>query len=371
MAVFRFVHTSDLHLGRRFSNFPEAIRGRLVEARHGVLRRLVRAARECGARHILVAGDLFDTETPSAEVWRQALAEMRSAEDMSWIVIPGNHDSQTAESLWTRIADKGGIQLVTEAGPLELAPGVTLLPSPVPSRAPGRDLTEWMSSAGTPEGHIRIGLAHGGVTAFGDGMAETIPPDRARTARLDYLALGDWHGCLRITDRTWYSGTPERDRFKHSGRGACLAVTVPGPGMVPEVREVETGLFDWAEVPLVLTPGGDVRQALHAAVHTGGESRRDMLRRVRASGWVRLPERSDLERAADEVAPEFGYFELVSTELGTECAADDLDEISKGGVLRLAAEELYAAAEDGALSAEERRLAAGALRRLYGYVAHS
>ncbi len=33
MSEYRFIHTSDLHLGRRFSNLPEDIRGRLVEGR--------------------------------------------------------------------------------------------------------------------------------------------------------------------------------------------------------------------------------------------------------------------------------------------------------------------------------------------------
>ena len=46
MTGFRFIHSSDLHLGRRFGNFPEDIRGRLVEARHGAFDRLSSAARD-------------------------------------------------------------------------------------------------------------------------------------------------------------------------------------------------------------------------------------------------------------------------------------------------------------------------------------
>ena len=70
MTDFRFIHSSDLHLGRRFGNLPEDIRGRLVEARHAVIKSLSVTARNHGASHVLIAGDLFDTETPSDQVWR-------------------------------------------------------------------------------------------------------------------------------------------------------------------------------------------------------------------------------------------------------------------------------------------------------------
>lgn len=50
-----FLHSSDLHLGRAFGGFPEGIRGRLREARHGVIARLAAAARAEGARDVLLA----------------------------------------------------------------------------------------------------------------------------------------------------------------------------------------------------------------------------------------------------------------------------------------------------------------------------
>ena len=372
MTGFRFIHSSDLHLGRRFGSFPEDIRGRLVEARHAAIDSLLAAARDHGAGHVLIAGDLFDTETPSDRVWRQALATMAVAEDIQWWIIPGNHDSLAAEALWdlVRAQSPDNVHPCHVAEPVEIAPGAMLLPSPVPSRFPGRDATEWMPGCRTPEGSLRIGLAHGGVVTFGseDEGAETIPPDRAASADLDYLALGDWHGCLRVGERTFYSGSPERDRFKHPGRGVCLALTIPGPGAVPEVSEIETGRFDWHDIPLPLTPEQDAADALADVLPEDGSGRRDTLVRVRASGWARLPQRMELARAAEDVAPEFGYFELHDAELATECSPDDLDDIARGGALRMAAAALYGVAEDTAISAEDRAVAAAALRRLYGYL---
>ena len=372
MNGFRFIHSSDLHLGRRFGNFPEDLRGRLVEARHAAIDSLSAAARKHDAGHVLIAGDLFDTETPSNQVWRQALAAIAAAADIQWWIIPGNHDSLAAEALWdlVRAQSPSNMHLCDASEPVEIAPGAVLLPSPVPSRSPGRDATEWMPGCTTPEGSLRIGLAHGGIVTFGseDDGAETISPDRVSSAGLDYLALGDWHGFMRVGDRTFYSGSPERDRFKHRGQGICLAVTIPGPGAVPKVAEFVTGRFDWHDIHLPLTPEQDVTEALATALPEGGTARRDMLVRVRASGWTRLPKRKELSQAAEDAAPEFGYFELSDAELATECVPEDLDDIAQGGALRMAAEALYGTAKDGSISAEDRAIAEAALRRLYSYL---
>ena len=372
MTEFRFIHTSDLHLGRRFSNLPEDIRGRLVEARHLAIDTISLTAREHGAEHVFIAGDLFDTETPSERIWRQALAAMAAGQGLTWWILPGNHDSLAAETLWKQFCEEApdSIRLVAAAEPLEMKPGVILVPSPVSSRFPGRDLTDWMPDCATPEGHLRIGLAHGGVVTFGseDDGRETIAPDRADSAGLDYLALGDWHGFVKIGGRTFYSGSPERDRFKHQGRGVCLAVTIPGPGAEPQVSEIETGKFDWSEVPLHLTPEQDAAKALAAALPQDGVRRRDMLLRIRATGWVGLPQRMALGSAVEHASPEFGHFELIDSELGTECVAADLDEIATSGALRIASESLYASTRREGASLRDRRVAEAALRRLYGIV---
>ena len=149
---------------------------------------------------------------------------------IQWVILPGNHDSLAADELWQNLAQEALPEVVTLAltpEPIELADGVTLLPAPCPARRAGRDLTAWMNAAETPDRHIRIGLAHGGVQSFAeDGSADTLAPDRAVRAKLDYLALGDWHGQMQVEPRTWYSGTPETDRFKHEGRASALVVTI-------------------------------------------------------------------------------------------------------------------------------------------------
>ncbi len=67
------------------------------------LQTIAEVARKNGAEHILVAGDTFDTETPSDQTWRQALAAMAEDPSLTWWIIPGNHDSLAAEALWDRL----------------------------------------------------------------------------------------------------------------------------------------------------------------------------------------------------------------------------------------------------------------------------
>lgn len=367
MTAFRFVHTSDLHLGKRFAGWPEEIRGRLQEARHGAIARIAAAARARGASHVLAAGDVFDSETPSDPVWRQALAAMAAEADLEWRLLPGNHDSLAAETLWERLARQAppNVFPVLAAGSEEIAPGVSLLAAPATRKYPGRDLTEWMDGGGDPRG-IRLGLAHGGVVRFGEGdVHDVIAPDRAERARLDYLALGDWHGRLRIGARTWYSGAPERDGFKHGGRGEALAVTIPGPGAEPVVTPVEVGALDWREVALDLLPGEDGAAALERLLPAAA-ARRATLLRVRAAGRTSLAGREALAAAAAAHAPEFGFFELDEAGLRLEAEPGDLDEIDRAGALRAAAETLDAEGREGALTSAEREVARAALARLFG-----
>jgi len=370
--AFRFIHASDLHIGRKFANIPQPpdgnIRGRLMEARHTVIGKLSAAARDNGAAHVLLAGDTFDTATPSQTLIRQALTAMGEAGHVTWWLLPGNHDNlRDAEPLWETIgrdAPENVISL-TNAMPRMLGDTATLLPCPVAFRSSASDPSEPLLTMASDEGQMRIGLAHGGVTDFTESGA-AIAPDRDRTARLDYLALGDWHGRMAVSERVHYSGSPEQDRFKHGRRGTCLCVTLDGTGAVPQVEEIETGTFHWTEAELHLHPRQDAAAALAAILPETG--RRDVMLRVVAKGWAGLPDQVDLQRAADRLAPDFAHFDLATDGLGTQYETADLDEIDRGGALRLAADGLMQDAESETLSAKDREVAADALARLYAYI---
>ncbi|HEV7337786.1 MAG TPA: metallophosphoesterase [Bosea sp. (in: a-proteobacteria)] len=368
--MFRFIHSSDLHIGKRFGNMPEELRGRLRDARHTVLDRLAAQARAAGAGTILLAGDCFDTETPSPAMLRQALAAMAGHTGLRWVMLPGNHDSLLADELWAaaRSALPANVVLATEPEPILLEATVALLPAPCTTRRPGRDLTEWMDRAATPEGALRLGLAHGAIQSFsedGSGL-DIIAPDRASRAGLDYLALGDWHGQMAVNTRSWYSGTPEPDRFKHGEPGRALQVALPGPGAVPEVTPVETGSFAWRSLSLELLSGDDAA-ALLAAQLPAGAARRQTLLRVIASGRLRPAARMAFEAEIAAVSPEFADLQLDNEALTADCEDTDLDAIDRAGALRQAAELLLAESLDESRPEAEREIAGEALVRLFSY----
>jgi len=222
-----------------------------------------------------------------------------------------------------------------------------------------------MDSAATSDGTIRIGLVRGPVQSFSEEGAGTdiLAPDRAGRAGLDYLALGDWHGQIRIGERTWYSGTPEPDRFKHDQPGQALLVALPGPGALPQVTPVETGSFGWTTLPLHLLPGEDAAARAQALLPPG--NRRHQLLRIAVEGRTQPAGRAALEAAIAGAAPEFALLELDIKQLATEIETADLDGIDHAGALRAAAETLLAESADPARSEGERATAAGALMRLF------
>ena len=168
MSAFRFIHTSDLHLGRRFGNLPEEIRGLLSAARRDVVRTLSDAARTSGAAHVLVAGDLFDTETPSDAIVRQTLNAMGAIPRSRGGSSPATTTASPPKPSGTASAATRRRTYIFSTGPnpWRSRRRVTLLPAPASRRYPGRDLTAWMQGAATGEGDFRIGLAHGAVQTF-------------------------------------------------------------------------------------------------------------------------------------------------------------------------------------------------------------
>jgi hypothetical protein len=96
------------------------------------------------------------------------------------------------------------------------------------------------------------GLAHGSVRMFGsrstgDGADGIIDPRRAALAGLDYLALGDWHGTTEISQKAWYSGTPEPDRFLENDSGFALAVSVSQSGAPAAIARHRTATYTWVD----------------------------------------------------------------------------------------------------------------------------
>ena len=102
--MLRLLHTADWHLGRRFPSFPEEAQKKLSRARMNVIANILDVARRNTVHALLCAGDLFHTPSPDPDWWRGLLASFtkRTAWSRPVLLLPGNHDPLTRDSVYDR-----------------------------------------------------------------------------------------------------------------------------------------------------------------------------------------------------------------------------------------------------------------------------
>ena len=265
----RILHTADWQIGRQYGSFEPEDAAALADARFGAVERLANLAATTGVDVVLVAGDVFDAQGVSPRTIRRLFNAMAGFSG-PWVMIPGNHDAALAEGVW-RLVER--LEVLPANVHLALVPGVVklaelrlaVLCAPLTQRHTYGDLTDWFDHRETPEGWLRIGMAHGavqGVLAEDIDSANPIAADRATTARLDYLALGDWHGRKEIDARTWYSGTPEPDRFKDNDSGHALIIEIDAPGTMPRVATERTAKHRWRQLRFDVQVDSDVDRVI-------------------------------------------------------------------------------------------------------------
>lgn len=273
----RILHTADWQVGRQYAQFERDDAAHVAEQRVNAVSLIAAAANEHGADVVLVAGDVFDAQTVSDRLIRQVFAAVAKFKG-PWLMISGNHDAALAESVWTRAQR---LNVVPENVRLALEPGVIELPNlkvavlaaPLTQRHTYNDSTSFFDSTETPAGWLRVGLAHGsveGILSEDIDSANPIASDRCYSARLDYLALGDWHGKKIIHERCAYSGTPEQDRFKSNDPGYCLLVDLDG-GAVPTIEPVRIGRYTWHDVVLNIQVESDIEHCCHQLSEFGAD----------------------------------------------------------------------------------------------------
>jgi DNA repair exonuclease SbcCD nuclease subunit len=365
----RFIHSSDWHIGMVFRYVDDATMGLLQEARLTAITRLGELASDHDARHVLVAGDVYDKEALSPRSLNQPLERMRNFDVIHWHLLPGNHDRHRPSGLWDQLLRKGlpdNVRIHTAREPVTVDDGsFVLVPAPLQHRRTLQDPTAYMDNLDVPDGLVRIGLAHGSVTGFGsqEDKSNYIAPDRPARAGLSYLALGDWHGQKKINDRCWYSGTPETDAFDVVGGGQALLVEIEGPRALPKVTPFSTGCHTWITLHENINSGADIDVLQEKLRSMGGDLNR-VLVDLKVQGTLSLENRAYFEEQIREtVSAALRVLRIDDGQLFPQPTAEDLDQIDPGGFVRQAAEELGRKAEEGGEG--ERELAAEALQRLY------
>lgn len=367
MAV-TILHTADWQIGKPFNDFEGDTGAALREARFETVKRIAALATERKVDAVLVAGDVFDTPAVKDATLHRLIGALGGFTG-PWVLLPGNHDAAQPAGIWDRLAQSkppANIKIAANAEPLLLVgERLAVLPAPLTRRHEVADLSEWWDGAQTPPGTVRVGLAHGSVTERLPEAAEAPNPiahDRADRARLDYLALGDWHGTIEIAPRTWYAGTPEPDRHKENDPGNVLIVTLDGPGAPPRIDRVPVSGHTWHRIEHRLADEADLAglEAVLGGLPAPHDKRVVSLileGTISLAGWHRLDTmlerwRGRLRALRDDRAA-----------LRPEPTADDLDGIDQQGFVREAIDALKRRADDPA--DPEAATARDALRLVY------
>ncbi|MGI6755086.1 MAG: exonuclease SbcCD subunit D [Atopobiaceae bacterium] len=108
--MIRFVHTADLHIGRRLSQMS------LEEDQAYLLHELVELVQNVQADALIIAGDVFDSPTPSEaalRLWSDFLLDLAHF-NICTLVVGGNHDSGARLAYGGLFAAEQGIHIAGE-----------------------------------------------------------------------------------------------------------------------------------------------------------------------------------------------------------------------------------------------------------------
>lgn len=378
----RFLHTSDWQLGmtRWFLREGDGeAQARFSADRLEAVRRMGELAREHGAEFIVVAGDVFESNTlPERDVVR-AMDVIREL-PVPVYLLPGNHDALDAASIYRRamfadaVAD--GVHVLADSAPVEVRPGVEIVGAPLTSRAPREDVLAEALADLEPTAGVRIAVAHGQVAGFGDPVAATLSVDAVDRAvgkrQVHYVAVGDSHSTQRLdgAGRMWFSGAPETTDFNDRERdsGNVLLVEV-GPEGAPEVRPLRVGAWTFHASNAEFTGIEDARQWLADLRALPDKSRTCV--KYSLQGTLNLAEKAELDRGLAELRHSFAALNLRGSGTDVTVVPEDGDIAALGlnGFPLNAAETLRAMAGDETVDDEERRRATdalGLLARLVG-----
>jgi exonuclease SbcD len=270
----RLLHTSDWHVGK-------AIRGRSRAAEHqAVLAEIAGVAERESVDLVIVAGDLFDTATPTPEAERivyRALLDL-AAGGRPVVVVAGNHDSAQRLAAVAPLSQASGIHVASairppgDGGVLEVeADGavaqVALLPFPSQRYVVTADLLLagdaadahaayadrvvrilGTLTAGFRADTVNLVVAHlmvmGGTMGGGERGAHTVfdywVPATAFPPAAQYVALGHLHRPQQLAGPAplHYCGSPLQLDFGETANAPQVNVVDVRPGRPADVRAV-------------------------------------------------------------------------------------------------------------------------------------
>ena len=191
-----FIHSSDLQLGMTRWFLEGEAQARFDDARLDSLRRLGDLATREGAAFIVIAGDVFDSNSLSPQTTGRALEALRGL-PVPVYLLPGNHDPLVADSVF-KLIDVAGVHLLSDTSVVQVADGVELVGAPLRARTAASDLVRDALQELEPTDAVRIMVGHGQAEARSNDLRPDLidlgyVESRLADGTIDYLALGDTH----------------------------------------------------------------------------------------------------------------------------------------------------------------------------------
>ena len=242
----KFIHLSDLHLGKRFHERS------LLDEQRSLLKQVLDAVSREQPDAVLIAGDIYDKPVPPAEavhLFDEFLVRLAEINCKTFL-IAGNHDSADRLSFAARLIAPSGIFMAPvydgQVQPVELhdaggAVCIWMLPflKPAAVRAcfPDAVIESDTDALRTAIEHLPLNpdvrnvlVAHQFVTGAQSAGSEAVNVggadnvDAAVFASFDYVALGHIHAAQQIGDRIRYCGAPMKYSFDEVGQQKTLTV---------------------------------------------------------------------------------------------------------------------------------------------------
>ena len=267
----RFLHLSDLHLGKRVNEFS------MLEDQAYILKEILNIIDEQKVEAVLIAGDIYEKVIPSAEAVRllDDFLTRIAARELPVFLISGNHDSAERVAFGSRLMSSRQIYLSpvfeSDVEPITISDRygeihIYMLPFVKPSLVkrvyPEEEIITYQDAVNAAVQHMQIDtdkrnilLAHQFVTGAARCDSEELSVgglddvDASIFDGFDYVALGHLHGPQKIGKETVrYSGTPLKYSFSEANQKKAAVI----------VDVEEKGKINIQQIPLV--PKHDMRE---------------------------------------------------------------------------------------------------------------
>ncbi len=342
---FTCIHTADWQLGLKLAYIPGDAGAQARLLRYQAVLEIARLAHARRVDAVLVSGDVLDSNAAGPDTIQRAREALAPFAPVPVLLLPGNHDHGGPACALGRLAeDLPHVRVLDARTPLAVA-GAVVHPCPLLQRHEVDDPTAWLPARAAGDG-VRVVMAHGGVIDFagwsGDGVETPNLIDlRALLAKgFDYVALGDWHGTLRVDRRAWYSGTHEATRFKEQDPGNVLVVAIAAAGAEPDVETVRVATTTWLRWAEAL--GDDAAVARLAQRFAALPQPTTTAIELTLAGTLTLDGRTRLDALLQEWAQRCMLLRVDAGALVAAPSQDDLAALAEPGLLAGAVARLCA-----------------------------